>query len=141
MTNPKPAEIVDAMHAAFRIGDLDAIASYWSDDVEYEAPGVSLRGKPARIFAETVWLNAFSENGVETYARFENGEEIVDFAIMTGRHSGDLVAGSGAPIAPTGAFVSGPYASRYRIKEGKVVYQQVIFDRLALLQSVGAVPA
>ncbi len=136
-----PAAIVDAMHAAFRKADLDAIASHWHEDVAYEAPGVSLTGKAARILAEQVWLGAFSENDVQTHARFVNGEEITDFCTMSGCHTGPLLLPDGTAIPPSGARISGTYASRYRISGGKVVLQEVIYDRLALLQSIGAVPA
>lgn len=37
--------------------------------------------------------------------------------------------------------ISGTYAARYRIVAGKVVEQEVIYDRLALLQSIGVMPA
>jgi ketosteroid isomerase-like protein len=136
-----PEAVVDAMHAAFRAGDLDGIAAHWHEDVIYEAPGVSLTGKAARIAAEQVWLGAFSDNDVETRARFVHGEEIVDFCTMIGVHTGPLGLPDGSAIPPTGARLAGPYASRYRIREGKVVFQEVIYDRLALMQNLSAGPA
>ena len=140
MTNEhlSPAEVVDAMHAAFRRGDLDAIAAFWADDVDYKAPGVALRGLVARRHAETVWHNAFSENAVDTYARFEQGDEIVDFATMGGRHTGPLAMPGGQTLAATGASISGPYVARYRIRNGKVCAQEVVYDRLELLASLQA---
>lgn len=135
---PTPAEVVDAMHAAFNRSDLAAIAAHWADDVEYRAPGVELKGHAARIEAEKVWLGAFTENTVSTYARFEKGDEIVDFAIMGGRNTGPLALPGGGELAPTGAAFSGPYAARYTIRAGKVVAQEVIYDRMALVQALGA---
>lgn len=128
-----PAQVVDAMHAAFRRGDLDAIAAFWGDDVDYKAPGVALRGNAARREAETIWLNAFSDNTVDTYARFEKGDEIVDFATMGGRHTGPLALPGGQTIPATGAIITGPYAARYTIRNRKVVAQEVIYDRLDLV--------
>ncbi|MFO6448020.1 ester cyclase [Erythrobacter sp. NE805] len=136
-----PAAVVDAMHEAFRHGDLDAIAMHWHDDVVYEAPGVSMTGKPARIMAEQVWLGAFSENDVRTHARLVDGEAIIDFCTMSGVHTGPLMLPDGTAIPPSGARISGTYAARYRIVAGKVVEQEVIYDRLALLQNIGVMPA
>ncbi|WP_374572179.1 ester cyclase [Phenylobacterium sp.] len=133
---PTPAEVVDAMHAAFRLSDLDGIARYWAEDVSYRAPGVELSGKAARVVAETVWLNAFSDNEVETTRRFVDGDEIVDFAIMSGLHSGPLALPGGQTLAPTGVRVSGPYVARYRIVDGRVVDQHVIYDRLTLVEQL-----
>jgi len=136
-----PVDVVDAMHEAFRRGDLEAIAMHWDDDVAYRAPGVALSGKPARIVAEQVWLRAFSENDVRTHARFVDGEAITDFCTMSGVHTGPLMLPDGTAIPPSGARISGTYAARYRIVEGKVMEQEVIYDRLALLQSIGVLPA
>jgi ketosteroid isomerase-like protein len=136
-TDLTPAQVVDAMHAAFRLGDLDAIATFWADDVDYKAPGVALTGHSARREAETVWLNAFSDNAVDTYARYQKGEEIVDFATMAGRHTGPLALPGGQTLPATGAAISGPYVARYTIRNGKVVAQEVIYDRLELMASLG----
>lgn len=136
-----PGDVVDAMHTAFRRGDLNAISAHWHDDIVYEAPGVSLAGKAARTVAETVWLDAFSQNDVETHARYVNGEEVVDFCTMRGVHSGPLALPGGATLPPSGLKLEGPYAARYRIRDGKVLFQQVFYDRLALLQNLGVLPA
>jgi hypothetical protein len=138
MTAPNltPAQVVDAMHAAFRKGDLDGISRHWSDEVHYEAPGVELHGKAARIEAEKVWLGAFSENDVHTHTRFVDGDEVVDFAVMSGLHSGPLPLPGGATLPATARRVSGPYVSRYRVVEGRVIYQHVVYDRLALVEQL-----
>lgn len=133
---PSPADVVDAMHAAFRISDLEGIARYWAEDVHYQAPGVELTGKAARRLAENVWLDAFSDNEVETVRRFIDGEDIVDFAIMSGVHTGPLALPGGQSLPPTGARISGPYVARYRIVNGQVVHQQVIYDRLTLVEQL-----
>lgn len=133
---PTPAQVVDAMHAAFRESDLDGIARYWAEDVTYRAPGVELSGKAARVLAENVWLDAFTSNEVETTARFVDGDEIVDFAIMSGLHTGPLALPGGQVLPATGVRVSGPYVARYRIVEGRVAYQHVIYDRLTLVEQL-----
>lgn len=140
MTEPvlTPAEVVDAMHAAFRSSDLDGIARHWADDVRYRAPGVELNGKAARILAENVWLDAFSSNEVETVRRFVDGDEIVDFAIMSGVHTGPLALPGGQALPPTGVRVSGPYVARYRVVGGRVTEQHVIYDRLTLVEQIHA---
>ena len=88
-TFPTPAEVVDAMHAAFRASDLDGISRRWAEDVHYQAPG-ELVGRPARIAAAKVWLDACTENDIQTTGRYVDGDEIVDLAVMTSVHSGPL---------------------------------------------------
>jgi limonene-1,2-epoxide hydrolase len=89
-TFPTPAEVVDAMHAAFRAPDLDGISRHWAEDVYYQAPGVELVGRPARIAAAKVWLDACTENDIQTTGSYVDGDEIVDLAVMTSVHSGPL---------------------------------------------------
>jgi hypothetical protein len=89
-TFPTPAEVVDAMHAAFRASDLDGISRRWAEDVYYQAPGVELVGRPARIAAAKVWLDTCTENDIPTTGRYVDGDEIVDLAVMTSVHSGPL---------------------------------------------------
>jgi ketosteroid isomerase-like protein len=136
MTAPTPIEIVEAMHAAFRRRDLDDIARHWADDVVYEAPGVSLAGKEARIAAEHVWLDAFTEGDVFVKAHYVAGDEIVVIGEMVGLHSGPLAVPGGATIPATGRRIEGPYVARYRIRDGRVASQTVIYDRLALLHQL-----
>ena len=131
-----PAEVVDAMHAAFRRSDLEGIAAHWTDDIHYEAPGVELRGKPARLEAEKVWLNAFSANDVRTTRRFIEGDEIVDFAIMEGLHSGGLALPGGEILPATQQRISGIYVAHYKIRDSKVAHQQIVYDRLALVEQL-----
>ena len=62
----------------------------WAEDVHSQAPRVELVGRPARIAAENVWLDACTENDIQTTGRYVDGDEIVDCAVMTGVHSGPL---------------------------------------------------
>jgi len=132
------AAVIEAMHSAFRKRDLDGIAAYWADDVEYEGPGVALRGKAARTADEKIWLDAFSENDVTVQARYCQADEVIDFCVMKGVHSGNLVLPGGVVLPPTGRRIEAQYVARYRILKGMVVRQQVMFDRLSVLEQLQA---
>lgn len=134
--NLSPAEIVEAMHAAFRARDLDTIATFWADDIHFVAPGVDSVGKEARIRDEQVWLGAFSENSVDVEWVLANGDEVVEFCVLGGVHTGDLVQPDGNVLPPTNRRITGQFASLYRVSEGKVVYQKIIYDRLALIEQL-----
>lgn len=131
-----PAQVIDAMHAAFRVRDLDAIAEHWAADVVYEAPGVQLRGRAARKLDEKIWLDAFSDNTVEVRTRYVVGDEVIDFCVMGGLHTGELALAGGGVLPPTGRRVSGRYVALYRVTDGQVVHQQVFYDRLGLVEQL-----
>lgn len=132
----EPAQVIDAMHAAFHLRDLDAIARHWAQDVVYEAPGVRLQGRAARTLDEKTWLDAFSDNTVEVQSRYVIGDEVIDFCVMGGVHTGDLALPGGALLAPTGNRILGQYVARYRVKDGQVVHQQVVYDRLSVVEQL-----
>jgi hypothetical protein len=136
-----PALIVDDMLSAFRAGKLRAISHHWATDIVYEAPGISTQGKAARIAAEQVWLTAFSDNCLDVVARYQVTDEVIDFCTMSGCHSGPILFPGGGSLPATNKQISGTFVSRYRIRNGKVIFQQVIYDRLALMKSLGAAPA
>ncbi|WP_247254205.1 ester cyclase [Pseudomonas moorei] len=131
-----PAEIVEAMHAAFRARDLDNIATYWADDIHFVAPGVDSVGKDARIRDEQVWLNAFSENSVDVEWVISRDDEVVEFCVLGGLHTGDLQQPDGNVLPPTQRRITGHFTSLYRICDGKVVYQKIIYDRLGLIEQL-----
>lgn len=131
-----PAEIVEAMHAAFRVRDLETIATFWADDIHYVAPGIDVVGKDARIRDEQVWLNAFSHNTVDVEWSVTNGDEVVEFCVLGGLHSGDLAQPDGGVLPPTQRHIAGSFVSLYRISDGKVVYQKILYDRLSLAEQL-----
>lgn len=106
-----PPKLIDVMHAAFRVRDLDAIADRWAADVVYGAPGVRLQGRAARKLDEKIWLDAFSDNTVEVLSRYVIGDEVIDFCVMGGLHTGDLALPGGGALAPKG---TGSKASTWR---------------------------
>lgn len=138
-TSARPADIVNAMHRAFRARDLDAIAAYWADDIRYVAPDVDVVGRDARIRDEQAWLGAFTDNDVEVHALVEQGDEVMEFCTLGGVHTGALPLPDGNVLPATNRRIAGAFASHYRIKDGKVVYQQIIYDKFGLLRQLGLV--
>lgn len=135
----EPLELAMRIERAFADRDLEALAALWSDDIDYEAPGLALRGKAARMVAETVWLEAFPDVVVEIRHRAVDGPCVVFESVMRGTHTGPLRLGDDV-LPPTGATIEGAYVSIFRFEDGKVARQRVYYDRLELLTSLGGAP-
>lgn len=133
---PTPAEVVSSMHVAFRKRDLEAIAQYWDDDITYEGPGVKTSGKAERIACEKEWLEAFTDNDVKVLSSFERGDEVEEVCILEGTHSGRLPLPGGVVLPPTHRRIAVQFASHYQVRDGKVVAQQIIFDRMAVMEQL-----
>jgi len=138
VNHPTAAQVVNSMHAAFRKRDMDAIAQYWDDDIAYEGPGVKTLGKAERIAGEVEWLEAFTENDVKVLSTFEFGEELVEICVLEGTHSGGLPLPGGGVLPPTHRHIAVEFVSYYRVQDGKVVAQKIIFDRMSVMEQLQA---
>lgn len=131
--------IAQRIDDAFHARDLDGIAAYWAEDIEYDAPGVSLRGIPARRVAEQVWFDAFPDARISVRSHRIEGDQLIIESTITGTHQGPLQAG-GMTIPPTGKSISGEYAVFLTFRNGKIAKQRIYFDRLKLMQDFGLIP-
>ncbi len=64
------------------------------------------------------------------------GDKVVAHLRFTGTHKGDLLG-----IAPTGKEVDVPFIITYRLAGGKIAEHWMSFDRMALMEQIGVVPA
>jgi ketosteroid isomerase-like protein len=131
--------IAQRIDDAFNAGDLDSIAAHWHDDIEYDAPGISLRGIEARRVAEQVWLGAFPDARITVRSHRVDSDFLLMESTMTGTHSGSMQAG-GMTIPPTGRTISGQYAVLLWFVDGKIARQRIYFDRLKLMHDIGLLP-
>lgn len=133
---------MDALSVAMRVEktfaerDIDGLVALWADDIEYEAPGLSITGKPARLAAERIWLDAFPDVTVEIRRQHVSADCIIFESVMRGTHTGPLPS-PGGDIPPTGRSIEGQYSTFMWIANGQVVRQRVYYDRFDLLANLG----
>jgi len=135
-----PLTLAMRVEQTFADRDLNALSALWADEVEYEAPGVSLRGKAARLVAERVWLDAFPDVTVEIRRQLVGNDWVVFESTMRGTHTGPLKTPEG-DIPPTGVSIAEEYATFMWFAGGQVVRQRVYYDRFELLKNLGILPA
>lgn len=135
-TDSGAGALVRQMHDAFLARDLARLASFWADDIRYVAPGLELHGKEARILEERKWLNALTDNFIEVEAMLAEGDQAVEFCVMGGMHTGNLVLPDGNILPPTQRQISGYFTSRYRFLGDKLIEQRLIYDRLSLAEQL-----
>jgi predicted ester cyclase len=64
------------------------------------------------------------------------GDKVAVLARFRGTHKGELLG-----IAPTGKGVEVPFAITYRLAGGKIAQHWMSFDRMALMEQLGVIPA
>jgi ketosteroid isomerase-like protein len=133
-------EVFERGTIAFNTHDIDRFAELMADNVEFKAPGVSGEGKAACAAFYKGWLVAFPDGHVD----IKNAEIFGDFAVeegtFRGTHNGVLSSSLGE-IPGTGRSVEVDYIQVIRFREEKHASFHLSFDRLALLEQLGLLPA
>ena len=134
-------EVFERGTNAFNAHDLAAFAETIAEDVVFKAPGgIRGIGKAACLEAYGTWLEAFSDGRIEVVALHILDDVVVEEGTFTGTHDGVLRLPTGE-IPPTGTAVRAEYIHVLRIRDGKHVSFNLLFDRLQLLEQLGLVPA
>lgn len=125
----------------FNAHDVDGFAAVLADDVVFSAPG-GMRGAGADACAAFYagWFAAFPDARVEVRGLHVLGDVAVEEGTFTGTHDGPLETSAGT-VAPTGRPVSIEYVQVLRFRAGRHVSFNLMFDRLAMLEQLGVVPA
>jgi hypothetical protein len=125
----------------FNAHDMDGFAAMLADEVVFEAPGgVRGVGKKACIEFYGSWLGAFPDARVDVHGLHIVDDVAVEEGAFTGTHTGVLKSPAGE-VPPTGLRVIIPYIQVLRIREGKHVSFNLMFDRLSMLEQLGLVQA
>jgi ketosteroid isomerase-like protein len=129
-----PATEHDAVKTAteaFNAHDLEGLADLFADDVVCRAPGgVERPGKAACVEFHRRWLADFPDAHVEVRARHMIDHVVVEEGTFRGTHDG---------VAPTGRSVCLDYVRLVRVRDGKHVSLDWMFDRLLMLEQLGLV--
>jgi len=124
----------------FNAHDIDGFAGVLADDVVFEAPGgVRGKGKAACVQFFGGWLSAFPDAHVDVHGLHIVDDVAVEEGTFTGTHNGVLHGSSDIP--PTGRAVRIGYIQVLRLRDGKHVSFNLMFDRLTLLEQLGVIPS
>jgi ketosteroid isomerase-like protein len=125
----------------FNAHDMDGFAAVLADDVVFAAPGgIEGAGKEACAAFFGGWIEAFPDARVELTGVHIVDDVAVEEGAFTGTHHGVLRTPDGE-IPPTGRPVRVDYIQVLRFRDGKHVSFHLMFDRLAMLEQLGLVPA
>jgi predicted ester cyclase len=125
----------------FNAHDIDGFAEVLADDVVFQAPGgMRGEGRAACVQFYSSWFGAFPDAHVDIHGLHVIGDVVVEEGTFTGTHEGVLRGPSG-DLPPTGRFMRIGYIQVLRFRDGKHISFDLMFDRLAMLEQLGLVPA
>ncbi len=116
--------------------ELDAAFELYATDYVYHGPGgQELRGRDGIRGLWAAFFGAFPDLHATIDDMFAEGDMAALRWTITGTHTGDFQG-----IAPTGKRIELPIAELFRIVDGVLVEAWDQYDRLHLLEQIGAVP-
>ena len=138
---PSTRELFDKATGAFNSHDRDAMAALTADDaVSFGPGGMRAEGKAGVLDFNFTWLDAFPDAHVEIDRTYIDGDVAIEEGVFTGTHTGVFRTPMG-DIPATGKSVRGEYIGVNEFRDGKLVRQLLLFDRLQLMEQLGLVPA
>ena len=119
-------------------GDMDLADELLAEDFVYYGPGMLPEVRGREPFKQTIaaFRAAFPDLTERIDEQFTDGDRVISRFTTRGTFTGELMG-----IPPTGkAFTTTNGMDICRIADGRVVEVWAMFDALAMLQQIGAIP-
>jgi steroid delta-isomerase-like uncharacterized protein len=124
----------------YNAGDLDGVMDLYAEDAVQLMPDGTFEGRSAIRDRLAKELAAFSDIAHRYVSYVEEGDAFADEWVFVGTHSGPLVLPDGGELPATGKRVEVPGMELVRVRDGKVVVDNLYYDNLAVAAQLGLLP-
>jgi predicted ester cyclase len=124
----------------YNAGDLDGVMDLYAEDSVQLMPDGTFEGRSAireRLGQE---LAAFSDLAHRYISYVEEDDAFADEWVFVGTHTGPVVLPDGTEVAATGKRVQVQGMELVRIRDGKIVVDNLYYDNLAVAAQLGLLP-
>jgi ketosteroid isomerase-like protein len=124
----------------YNAGDLDGVMDLYAEDSTQLMPDGTFEGRSAikdRLARE---LASFSDIAHRYVSYVEEGDAFADEWVFVGTHTGPLVLPDGTELAATGKHVEVKGMELVRVRDGKIVVDNLYYDNLAVAAQLGLLP-
>jgi predicted ester cyclase len=136
MTEELKAKARRIWEEIFPSGDVDRLAEVIAEDSIGHGARPDERQGLAGVQQTMLWLRSvFSEQRWEIRQVVGEGDIVVVYCTLHGRHTGDLMG-----IPPTNREVAQDYVHIVRFRDGKVVEHWGVRDDMGLMRQLGVLP-
>lgn len=132
-----PRRVYERHVAAFNAKDADA--DPWSQDAEFDGPGMQARGRGEVLGIARVFWDAFPDARNEVGRLISDGPIVSAEGTFSGTHTGSLMTPQGE-VPPTGRHVEFRWSATCETRDGELVSEHLYFDQLELLTQLGLAP-
>jgi steroid delta-isomerase-like uncharacterized protein len=136
----KYRDLLDRYVELYNRGDLDGVMDLYAEDSSQLMPDGTFEGRSVireRLARE---LDAFSDLAHRVVSYVEEGDAFADEWVFVGTHTGPIVLPDGTNVPPTGKRVEVPGMELVRVRDGKIVVDNLYYDNLAVAAQLGLLP-
>lgn len=131
-------DLAERYYEHFGSGDWQSAAALFADDCITMTPSGSFNVAEHETFGR-VFRAALPDAHMELVRAVDAGDEVYITGRFKGTHEGDLVSPQGT-IPASGNTLDMRFADYFRVSGGKIVEHEVIWDQMAMLGQLGALP-
>jgi deazaflavin-dependent oxidoreductase (nitroreductase family)/steroid delta-isomerase-like uncharacterized protein len=121
-------------------GDLDGIMDLYAEDAVQVMPDGTFEGRSAIRERLAQDMTAFPDMHFGFVSFIEQGDAFADEFVAVGTHAGSLVLPDGTELPPTGKRVEMTGMELVRVRDGKIVADNLYYDNLAVAAQLGLLP-
>ena len=124
----------------YNAGDLDGVMDLYAEDSVQLMPDGLFEGRSAIRDRLAKELAAFSDIAHRYISYVEQGDAFADEWVFVGTHTGPVTLPDGTELAATGKRVQVPGMELVRVRDGKIVVDNLYYDNLAVAAQLGLLP-
>jgi predicted ester cyclase len=124
----------------YNAGDVNACVDLYAEHAVKTTPYGVFAGRNT-IRDRLIWdLEAFPDARYSLVSFVEQGDKLADEFTMVGTHRGPFTLPNGAQIPPTYRRVEIRGMELARVRDGRIVVDNLYYDNMAVLTQLGLVP-
>ena len=133
-------KLLDRYVELYNAGNLDACMDLYAEDAVQTMPDGTFVGRSTIRERLARDLEAFPDATYTVGSFVEQDNTFADEWTLVGTHSGPLTLPDGAQVPPTGKRVEIRGMEFVRLRDGKIVTDNLYYDNLAVLVQLDLVP-
>jgi steroid delta-isomerase-like uncharacterized protein len=133
--------LLDRYVERYNAGDLDACVEFYGEDAVQAMPDGVYEGRAAireRLYRD---MEGFPDLAYTVTSYVEDGDAFADEFTFTGTHTGTFTLPDGTRLPPTGKRLEIKGMELARVRDGKIVVDNLYYDSMAVLGQLGLLPA
>jgi steroid delta-isomerase-like uncharacterized protein len=134
------SELLDYYVERYNEGDLEAVMDLYAEDAVQLMPDGIFKGRAVIRDRLAQELNGFTDVQWTVESFVEQGDSFADEWIFRGTHTAPFPLPDGTELPPTGKRIEIRGMEYVRMRDGKIVVDNLYYDNLGIAAQLGLIP-